>query len=523
MALRFYLSLFLRRLHWFVLVVVLSSSAGLILAKMLPSTYEATARLVVESEQIPDALAASTVQTQATEELQIIQQRILTRDILVEMANRLDIYADRRAAGKPPYDAEAIVDDLRDRISISVNSAAPNQNPRRGEPQATIVTVSFSAPTATLAAAVTNEVVTLILKENVSMRTGVARETLEFFEQEVTRLDKALAQQAAEILAFKEGNLNALPENLDFLHGQQAAAQERMLQLSRQEAELVDKRERMIRLNNAASSANGEATGGDRTPEAQQLQQALDQRAQLLAVLSPENPKVKLVEQQIAALKKIVDAQATGSAVGADGKPMTAFDMELADVDGQLAYLADQKKQVQSDIDALNTSIKATPGNAIALETLEREYSALKNQYARAVDNKAKAETGDAIEALSKGQRISVIEQAIAPSEPTSPNRPLIAAAGIGIGLVMGLGVVALTEVLKPGVRSPADLTNGLGITPFATLPYLHTRREILWQRLTILGGVAAVLIAVAIGLWAINTYYMPLDLLMQRAANKVG
>jgi uncharacterized protein involved in exopolysaccharide biosynthesis len=94
--LKFYFSLFLRRLHYFLIVLTLGTVVGLTLAWMLPPVYMAEARLVVESEQIPGELAASTVQIAATEQLQIIQQRILTRDTLIEMANRLQIYAPLR-------------------------------------------------------------------------------------------------------------------------------------------------------------------------------------------------------------------------------------------------------------------------------------------------------------------------------------------------------------------------------------------------------------------------------------------
>ena len=66
----------------------------------------------------------------------------------------------------------------------------------------------------------------------------------------------------------------------------------------------------------------------------------------------------------------------------------------------------------------MRASIEATPGNAIALDTLERDYANTRTQYDQAVANRARAETGDLIEALAKGQRISVIEQAIAPREP---------------------------------------------------------------------------------------------------------
>ena len=76
MDFKFYFSLFLRRLHWFMLFLIIGSAIGLTLAKVLPPVYVAQAVLLVESEQIPGDLAASTVRTEATEQLEIIQQRI---------------------------------------------------------------------------------------------------------------------------------------------------------------------------------------------------------------------------------------------------------------------------------------------------------------------------------------------------------------------------------------------------------------------------------------------------------------
>lgn len=521
MDLRFYFSLFVRRLHWFVLVLVIFSGLGLALASILPAVYTASARLLVESEQIPGQLAASTVQTQATEQVQIIQQRILTRDILIEMANRLNIYADHKASGKPPMDAGEIVDDLRNRINISIGTAGPA---KRGEVQATLVSVSFSAPNAALAASVTNEVVTLILKEDVSMRTTVARQTLEFFQQEVDRLDKELTQKSSLILAFKEKNISSLPDSLDFRRNQQAALQARLLDFERTEAALKDRRDRLVRLLESAKSANDPTlTNQNSTPEQIQLQKLRDTRSRTLAIMSPENPNVKLLDNQIAALEKIVAQQILGSATNPNGEPMTAGEIQLADIDGQLQYAAEQKAQLTVQVNDLTKSIEATPGNAVTVETLQRDYDAVNDQYTQAVANKAKAETGDMIEALSKGQRISVIEQATAPREPTSPNRPLIAGAGVGGGFVLGLALVALLEFIRGGIRRPADLVNGLGIQPFATLPLIRTKGQAKQRNLLVWGGLVLVLGAFALALWAVHTFYMPLDLLVDRLRQRLG
>ena len=135
--LKFYLSLFLRRLHYFLIVLTLGSVIGLMLAWMLPPVYNAEARLVVESAQIPGELAASTVHVAATEQLEIIQQRILTRDTLLEMANRLQIYAPTPGQPVRRLEPDEIVEDLRKRITIQTTGGTQ----ARGPVQATIVRV----------------------------------------------------------------------------------------------------------------------------------------------------------------------------------------------------------------------------------------------------------------------------------------------------------------------------------------------------------------------------------------------
>ena len=519
MDLRFYAMLFLRRLHWFMLFLIIGSAVGLTLARVLPAVYLSEARLLVESEQIPGDLASSTVRTEASEQIEIIQQRILTRDTLVDMANRLEIYGEDPGQARPPADTDKLVEDMRDRINIVVTGGGT----QRGLVRATLLGVSFEAPSARLAATVTNELVTLILREDVSMRTRVARQTLEFFEQEVNRLDKELAERGAVILAFKEENQEALPDSLEFRRTQQAANQERLLQVERQQAALLDRRNRMVRLHEAFGPAATNETP-TLTAEQAQLQELENQLAGQLSVLSPENPRIKLLEARIAALREVVSTQAEQSAgISPAGQPLTAYEVELAEIDGELEFLADQRTLITNTLAELRSSIEATPGNAITLETLERDYANVRVQYDQAVANKARAETGDIIEALRQGQRISIVEQAVVPAEPEKPNRVLIAAGGVGGGIMLGAAMVFLLEFMNKGIRRPADLTGALGITPFATLPYYRTRGERIRRRLIIFGILGFVLVGIPLALWAVDTYYVPLDELMNTLAGQMG
>lgn len=520
MDIRFYLTLFLRRFHYFLIVFVLCTTAGLYVARTLPTTYQAEARLLVEQEQIPDELAASTVQIDPGAQLEVIQQRIMTRDTLIDLANRLNIYEQERRSGERPMRADEIVQDLRTRIRIQVTGSQ-----RRGAQQATVVRVSFSAPTGPLAANVTNEMVNLVLAEDVTMRTRSARQTLDFFEQKVIDLDRQLSDSSAQILSFQEANITALPDSLDFRRNQQATAQERLLQIERQIAELQDRRDRITEI--FESIRNGNTLGlpdAAQTPEMQRLQSLKDQRSELMSVLSPDNPRVRMLNRQIEGLETVVadQTQLTSETQEANGSQLSPFELQLIDLNGQIEFLSEQRDQIQDEIAALGASIATTPGNAVTLAALERNHEGIVRQYNEAIAARAKAQTGDTIEGLSRGQRISIIETAVAPSEPNSPNRRKIAMAGAGAGLMAGVALVALLELLRRGIRRPVDLTQGLGITTFATLPYMRSRRELRRRRLFVWGGVIGILASALAAAWAVDTFYLPLDQVIEKIQQRL-
>ncbi len=80
-----------------------------------------------------------------------------------------------------------------------------------------------------------------------------------------------------------------------------------------------------------------------------------------------------------------------------------------------------------------------------------------------------------------------------------------------------------LIEVLKGAIRRPADITSRLGITPFATLPYMRTVGQVRRRRAIIALGFALVLLVIPAGLWLVHTQITPLDLLLDRLLQRVG
>lgn len=158
----------------------------------------------------------------------------------------------------------------------------------------------------------------------------------------------------------------------------------------------------------------------------------------------------------------------------------------MRDYDARLAYLDSETERLRTELATLSESIRATPVNEIQLSALERRYENIQGQYNTAVARLASAATGERIEVLSKGERFSVVEQAVPPTSPDRPNRLLIAAASVVAGIGAGLGLVLLLELLNGAIRRPEDLARKLEIQAFGAVPYIRTRREVLVKRAVI-------------------------------------
>ncbi len=506
--LKYYLSIFLRRLPYFLPVALVIAAVSVIVAITLPPAYVSQMQLIVESSQIPGELAAPTSSTPAQEQLQIVEQRLLTRTNLLDIANRLKVLDDQD--GMNP---DEIVQAMRARTIIETNT---------GRDEASLMLVSFEAGSGAKAAAVLNEYLTLIQQEDIESRTGRAAQTLEFFEQEVTRLSAELAEKSANILAFKTANSDALPDSLDYRLGQQSQLQERLGQLERDIFNLASQRLRMVEVFKTTGQVEASRVEA-LTPEQQQLETLRAELSDALAVYSAENPRVKVLQARISQVEQIVRAQPVETPEDVVETGNSMLDFQLTEIDTRLVSLKEEKATVDGDLKKIEATIKRTPANAIRLDELTLNYENIQLQYNSAVDRLAKASAGERIEFMSRGQKISVIEPPATPNQPTKPNRLLIAGGGSAFGVLAGLGLVVLLEVLNRAIRRPEDLVRALGVSPIATIPYVQTRGEVFARRGRKLILTMLILVGVPAIVYAVHTFYQPLDLIAEQIMNKIG
>ena len=92
----YYLGVLRKRIYYIIIPFVLVLAAGSAAAMLWPPTYLSEGKLLVESQQIPVDLVRPTVTAGSKERIQVIEQRVMTRDNLLAIMDKYQMFADRR-------------------------------------------------------------------------------------------------------------------------------------------------------------------------------------------------------------------------------------------------------------------------------------------------------------------------------------------------------------------------------------------------------------------------------------------
>ena len=202
----FYWGLIKRRWLYFVVPFVVIAMAGVALAKLLPATYLSEGKILVQSQQIPTELVRPTVTSAAQERIQVIEQRTMTRDNLIAIADQFKLFPDKR----PLISVTELVELMKKNTKIAPVDLELDfkQRTRAALENPTIVfSVGFEYSDAVTASRVANELMTRILNEDLRDRTSRAKDTTKFLASEVQKLqaDNAVLDARIAQLRLSQG------------------------------------------------------------------------------------------------------------------------------------------------------------------------------------------------------------------------------------------------------------------------------------------------------------------------------
>ena len=564
-----YLAAFRRRRGMIILIAGIVFILGLITAFVWPPTYASSATILIEEQEIPSELVQSTVTSYASQRIQVISQRVMTRSNLLGIMDKYGLYQKERQRET----TEEVLADMRDDINLDMINADV-MDPRTGRPTAATIafTVGFEGKDPQLVQKVANELTTLYLNENLRTRTEKAEETTSFLTEESKRLGAEISRLETALAEFKEKNANELPELKD-LNTQVLDRTER--DISDIDTQIRTLEERKIYLEGQLATLDPYGSSGQVLSPAARLQQlrteyiayasryspnhpdvvsrkreiealeketgivenTSEKRARLDALqkelvvaektYTDEHPDVKNLKRQIASLEEEIrnppPAAATKPApANPDNPAYISLKAQVEAADSEIRSLKIKRAQLSDKLTEYEQRLQQTP-------QVEREYRGLvrdfENSTRRYQDIKSKqmtAEVAQAMEKERKGEKFTLIDPPILPEQPISPNRPAIIFLSLVLALGAGVGSAAAAESMDSAVRGAKGVISILNTAPLAVIPYLASDADIGRERkrrwLMITGVMAGIILALLL----INFLYSPLDVLWFRGLRKI-
>ncbi|MBV8281649.1 MAG: hypothetical protein JO347_06235 [Candidatus Eremiobacteraeota bacterium] len=174
--------------------------------------------------------------------------------------------------------------------------------------------------------------------------------------------------------------------------------------------------------------------------------------------------------------------------MGSDTNPPIDAQTAGSDRSARLQLLNRQRDQIVQQEAALEQQVRhyqqlvdAVPVREAEVSGLMRDYESAKANYQSLLEKSYSADLATELERKQQGEKFQVLDEAITPDRPDSPNRPVFWFGAFLAGLAAGLGAVIGLEQINGIVRTEADLLALLpkGATIIGQIPNIRTIKSV--------------------------------------------
>ena len=218
---------------------------------------------------------------------------------------------------------------------------------------------------------------------------------------------------------------------------------------------------------------------------AKQLQQLADAGPNAMAdsAVALESPNIqRLRDQEAAVTRQIADLsaqyrddhprmqQARAELTDVRAKIATEMRRIVAAAQNQAKLAAQQEATLQAKLDDLKARVAQQTATVGGIQLLEAD---LKTNTALYAALQARAQEASALKQGLGQSSIRVISRAVAADRPFFPNKPLLVVAATAVGLLIGVLLAFVLELLDVGFRTRQQIEGLTGLETVASIPML--------------------------------------------------
>ena len=427
---RKYLQLLKRKKTHFILVALAIMTASVVTSFVLPKIYKAKATVFIEKRVITELLKGLAVTPSMEESLKVLSFSFHHRSLLVKVIDDLKLNEKNDESTQ-----ERLIGSIQKNIEVIVKDK-------------NMFFISYRDRDPVLARDVVNTMLRLFIEEKISSKREESSDATQFLSEQISTVEVKLQEAERELSSYKAAQGGVLSIDDKNLFQEINAAQQKLydLQLRRRHLEGL----RPVTKRAAQPLQN----------RLFMLQKRLDE---LLVRYTESYPEVIQVKGEMESIREDMKRKPAGEDQIADYQELDRAEAEIAAIrvteEGLNRYIRSNQEILRK--------IPAARGN---LEKLELEKNNKKALYDQLVARHGQSEFANQMEEQDKIPTFKVVEPAITPTTPISPNRVKIIMMGIVAGLAGGIGFLLLMDQLDKSVQS-LDTLKSIGVPVLAVIP----------------------------------------------------
>ncbi len=322
-----------------------------------------------------------------------------------------------------------------------------------------IIGIRFTSKNALKAAQIANAFADRYLATKVGNNMGDASQQVAFFQKRLEELGREVRQADAAAAQYRvqSGLVTAAGANSGTITDQQIAPLSSSLAAAESQAAAA----RAAYRTAEAQMARGGIDGVAEVRSSPVISDLRRQRAEVLrnmgevtARYGDLHPETIKVRDQLKGLDQQISEESRRA---------------VASLRGQAATAEASVNSLRATMNRLGAVRSNEARASVLADSLEREAAAKRDAY-----NKVSQQSLDSTQA-SRNQisQAVIVTRATPAGTPTSPNKPLLFALALVVGLSAGAATIATQEMLVSGMRSIADVESALGLPVLAAVPML--------------------------------------------------
>jgi polysaccharide chain length determinant protein (PEP-CTERM system associated) len=468
-----YLALALRNKKLCIITALIIMTLVTAASYVIPSKYEAKSTVFVEKSVISELLKGLTFTPSTEDKIKVLTYAMNSRTLITKIIEELDM-----KKGGGDAELERLIKQLQDNTQIKIKD-------KEG-----LFVISFQDHDPKLARDYVNALVRRYIDENTSSKREESYGATKFLSEQLSTFKEKLLKSEDEANAYKRGTgsvANMDPSSLlkDINDSQQRADE---LKIKQAQTETL-------------------IAGLGKANSAQSNLPVLQKRLQELQLQYTDNyPEIIRLKDDIRALE---DQKRSGH-----GSNRPTDSPEYDRLNSELRALRQAEANLQANIAKNRSLLQSIPAAKAQLDGLEREKQSQKALYESMLSRQGQSEVSKQMEVQDKSTVFRVVDPAVLPIKPVSPNRRKLILLGILAGIAGGFGLVVLKDQMDDSVKS-VEMAKQFGLPVLAVIPRMEDPQKIALQkqkdrRLYLVAGmyfsiILAVLMLEVLGLTAVS------------------